>query len=150
MKAEAELKLFRNLLDQANDAIFVIDPETGCFLDINAQACSNLGYGLEELRKMCVWDIEMLIPDIFSWKARVQEVKKEGHAVREGRQRRKDGTVFPVEVNASYIVLEKRDYFVAVVRDVTERKKMEEVKGTENIRRKSDREFCSGNLCAEP
>ncbi|MHB8880319.1 MAG: hybrid sensor histidine kinase/response regulator [Thermodesulfovibrionales bacterium] len=125
-KTEVELKLFRNLIDQANDAIFVIDPESGRFLDINARACSSLGYGLEELLKMCVWDIETRIPDISSWKARVQNVRKEGHAVREGRHRRKDGTVFPVEVNANYISLEKRDFFVAVVRDITERKEAQE------------------------
>ena len=35
-KAENELRLFKNLINQANDAIFVIDPVTGRFLDLNA------------------------------------------------------------------------------------------------------------------
>jgi PAS domain S-box-containing protein/putative nucleotidyltransferase with HDIG domain len=123
---EDDLKLFRYLIDQTNDAIFVIEPETGCFLDINARACSNLGYERKELLKMCITDIETLIPDISSWKARVDEVRKTGHAVREGRQRRKDGTTLPVEVNANYISRERRDYLVTVARDITERKKAEE------------------------
>jgi PAS domain S-box-containing protein len=126
-EAEDELKLFRNLLDKANDSIFVIDPETACFLDVNAKSCSNLGYSREELLKMCVPDIETRIPDMSSWRARVIEVKNKGHAVREGRQKRKDGTTFPIEVSANYISFEKRDYFVAVVRDITERKEAEEV-----------------------
>lgn len=121
-----ELRLFRDLIDQASDSIFVIDPETGRFLDVNAKSCSNLNYGREELLTMHVPDIETFIPDMPSWRARSDEVKNKKHSVREGRQKRKDGTTFPVEVNANYISHEKRDYFVAVVRDITERKKMAE------------------------
>src|SRR5271168_2881176 len=39
-----ELKLFRALVDQSNDAIEVVDPETLRFLDANEKACSELGY----------------------------------------------------------------------------------------------------------
>src|SRR5271170_5608430 len=39
-----ELTLFRTLLDQTNDAIEVIDPETLRFLDVNERACAELGY----------------------------------------------------------------------------------------------------------
>src|SRR6202044_1597826 len=44
-----ELKLFRTLVDQCNDAIEVVDPETYRFLDVNEKACSVLGYSREEL-----------------------------------------------------------------------------------------------------
>ena len=42
----------------------------------------------------------------------------------ESKHRRKDGSIFPVEINGSYIRLE-RDYILAVVRDTTERKRTE-------------------------
>jgi PAS domain S-box-containing protein/putative nucleotidyltransferase with HDIG domain len=125
-KAEAELRLFRNLLDRSHDALFVVDPETGIFLDVNAKACSSLGYGREELLKMNIFDIQSKIPDSFSWKDHVNEVKNKGHMVLEGRNKRKDDSTFPVEVNVSYVSLEKRDYMVGVVRDITERKQAEE------------------------
>jgi PAS domain S-box-containing protein len=125
-RSNGDLRLFRYLIDRTNDAIFVIDPETGCFLDVNAKACSNLGYERKELLKMCVPDVETLVPNLSSWKSRVAEVKKTGAAVRKGRQKRKDGTTFPVEVNSTYISHENKDYFVAVARDITERKKSEE------------------------
>src|ERR1700724_3563072 len=52
-----ELKLFRTLVDQCNDAIEVVDPETLRFLDVNEKACSELGYSREELLSLRVPDI---------------------------------------------------------------------------------------------
>jgi PAS domain S-box-containing protein len=127
VKAEDELRLFKNLINQANDAILVIDPVTGRFLDVNAKACNNLGYDREELLEMEVLDIDdIVMPDTLSWKTHVDKIKNEGQLFLEGRHRRKDGTTYPVEVNVKYISLEKSDYMVAVVRDISERKKAEE------------------------
>jgi len=57
-----ELKLFRTLVDQTNDAIEVVDPETMRFLDVNEKACSELGYSREELLSMGVFDIDRRLP----------------------------------------------------------------------------------------
>ena len=54
----------------------------------------------------------------------MEELRRSGFMVFESVHRRKDGTTFPVEINASYIRLE-RDYILAVVRDVTERRRTE-------------------------
>ncbi len=124
-RVEENLRLFRNLIDQSNDAIFVGDPETGRILDANDKACTSLGYKREELLSMHVFDFETVLPDHFSWKEHVQEVKKKGYLIFEGRQRRKDGTILPVEVNISYVSLEKNNYMLTVARDITERKRME-------------------------
>ncbi len=125
-RAEEKLRLFRNLIDQSNDAIFVIDPETGRILDANNKACSSLGYRREELLSMHVFDFATTLPDHFFWKEHAQEVKKKGHLILEGQQRRKDSTILPVEVNISYISLGKNNYMLSVVRDITERKQAEE------------------------
>jgi PAS domain-containing protein len=53
-----ELSLFRTLLDQSNDAIKVIDPETLRFLDANERSYRELGYSREELLSMTVHDID--------------------------------------------------------------------------------------------
>jgi PAS domain S-box-containing protein len=53
-----DLTLFRTLLDQSNDAIQVVDPETLRFLDVNERACIELGYSREELLSMTVLDID--------------------------------------------------------------------------------------------
>src|SRR6185295_971987 len=44
IQSEAAVKLFRALLDQADDSIEVIDPVTGRFLDCNEKSFSSLGY----------------------------------------------------------------------------------------------------------
>src|SRR5208282_994018 len=53
-----DLTLFRTLLDQSNDAIQVMDPETQRFLDVNERTCADLGYSREELLSMTVFDID--------------------------------------------------------------------------------------------
>lgn len=125
-RTETDLELFKNLIDQTNDSIAVIDPETSRFLDVNDKLCRNLGYKKEELLKLGVVDIEAVLPDNFSWKEHVKEVRKRGGLVLEGAHRRKDGTTFPVEVNVRYVSQGERGYMVGVARDITKRKKMEE------------------------
>lgn len=125
-QADAELRLFRSLIDRTNDAIFVVDPDTGRFLYVNEKACGSLGYSREELLQMSVTDIEAVVPDNFSWEAHVREVRTQGAMLLEGQHKCKDGLIFPVEVNVSFIGHEQADYMVAVVRDITERKRGEE------------------------
>ncbi len=115
-----DLKLFRTLVDECNDAIEVVDPETLRFLDVNEKACSALGYSREELLSLAVFDIDPAVTD--SSIAKIQEEwRKSGLLVVESLHRRKDGTIFPVEVSTRRVQLE-RDYIVAVVRDLTEHK----------------------------
>ncbi len=71
-------------------------------------------------------DVEEAFPDQSAWDAHVKEVKSKGSMIMEGVTRRNDGTLFPVEINSSYIALDKKDYLVAVVRDITRRKQVEE------------------------
>ncbi len=55
--AVRELRLFRSLLDQSNDAIEVVDPETLRFLDVNETECAQLGYSRDELSSMTIFDV---------------------------------------------------------------------------------------------
>jgi PAS domain S-box-containing protein len=118
------LTLFRSLVDHANDAIEVVDPENGRFLDVNQQACITHGYTREEYLALRVQDMNPRVSDR-PWAELIGELRKDGSRVVETQHRRKDGTFFPVEINVTYVRL-KRDYMLAVVRDITERKKTEE------------------------
>lgn len=118
---EEQSDLFSSLLNQSSDAIFITDPKTGRFLNVNDKACSSLGYSREELTRMGVLDIEAVIPDHFSWEAHIKEVREKGALLLEGRHKRKDGTTIPVEVNVKYVTQGKDAYMVAMIRDMTER-----------------------------
>lgn len=119
------LILFKSIINQSNDAILVIDPETSHFITANDKACSNLGYSHDELIEMGVIDIEAILPDSFSWSEHVKEVQKKGYMVLEGIHKRKNGTTFPVEVNVKFVVAGNKNYMVAIARDITERKEDE-------------------------
>ncbi|EDY20491.1 PAS/PAC sensor hybrid histidine kinase [Chthoniobacter flavus Ellin428] len=124
---EEALKLFRTLIDRATDTIEVVDPVTGRFLDVNERACQVHGYSREEYLRLRVPDLEVGI-DFETpgrWVEHVDHIRQAGSKALVGAHRRKDGSIFPVEVNANYITLD-RDYVISVVRDVTERKFAEE------------------------
>lgn len=116
------LHLFRMLVDRSNDAFEIVDPETARFLDVNDKACADLGYTREELRRMCVFDIDPAT-NAAQWTATMAKIRQGPLSV-ETTHRRKDGSIFQVEVNMRHVSLH-RDYLVVVARDITERKAAE-------------------------
>jgi PAS domain S-box-containing protein len=124
-QAEQSLTLFRALIDRTNDSVEVVDPDTGRILDVNEQACRVHGYTREEYLALRVPDLDPTLREPGDWDRNVADLRRSGSLIYQGRHRRKDGSVFPVEVNVTYIRLD-RDYLLAVVRDVTERKRAEQ------------------------
>ncbi|WP_254611688.1 PAS domain S-box protein [Haloterrigena gelatinilytica] len=121
---ERELELFRTLLDHSTDSVLVVDPETGRYLDVNDTACERRGYSRSEFLELTVPDLETEIPDREAWRSFVEELRAEGRLTFDGAHRRKDGSTYPVEVNAAHVELD-REYVIAVARDVTERREYE-------------------------
>jgi PAS domain S-box-containing protein len=121
-QAEERLKLFRTLLDQSNDSIEIIDPITFRLLDVNEGACRALDYTREELLSMRINDID---PKFAAHPERyLESIEKSGQARMESIHRRKDGSMFPVEVSIKNINLDK-PYGLSISRDITERKQAE-------------------------
>lgn len=122
-RAADALEMFRTLVDRVNDAIEVIDPETGQFLDINEKACTDLGFAREELLSLSYPDVDPQT-DMATFRRNKERLWDSGALLVESVHRRKDGSTFPVEVNMKWVWLD-RDYIVAVVRDIGERRKSE-------------------------
>jgi len=116
-----KLKLFRSLIDQSSDAIEAVDPETLRFIDVNEKACLDLGYSREELLSMSVFDVDSNA-DQYLAPAVNEKLERTGSAIFESLKRRKDGSTFPAEVHIKRVHV-TREYYVVVVRDVTERKR---------------------------
>jgi PAS domain S-box-containing protein len=117
---------FRAFIDHASDAFFLNTwrPKAR-FVDVNGQACASLGYTRDELTGMGPADIS---PDVTP--ALLDDLRKRvdaGETVTfDLRHRRKDGSVFPVEVRLRAITLEGRRYGLALARDMTDRKVAED------------------------
>lgn len=114
---------FRAVLDQAGEAIFMIDPATGGFIDVNETACRTLGYARDELLEMSIGDIEAETPDWFT-SIKLSDPKKPSVPI-ERYHVRKDGTQIPVELALSCRHYVGQEYILAVAREITERKQME-------------------------
>ncbi|TET83804.1 MAG: PAS domain S-box protein, partial [Desulfobacteraceae bacterium] len=114
---------YRALFETAQDAIFLSD-ERGRFLDVNQAACESLGYTKEELLELRNKDIDA---DPSGYEAFVQ--------VRDGLvenmrfdldQRRKDGTLLPVEITGCFFTSGGQRISLAIARDITKRKRSED------------------------
>lgn len=130
--AESKLSLFRTLVDHANDSIEVVDVSTGRFIDVNQTACDIHGYTREEYLARSVSDLDPIVAQR-TWAQFLEEISGAASNTFESERRRKDGSVFPVEVSTTIVRLE-RDYLLAVVRDITERKQVEEALRREQAR----------------
>lgn len=134
-QANKELSLFRSLIEHSSDAIFIVDPETARFLDVNETACRSLGYSRAELLGMGVGDIQAAAATAAEWNAMRDKILAAGTLLIEGRHKRADGSLFPVEVSVSLAIIEGRKYLLAGARDITERKRMEEaIKEVDTLR----------------
>jgi PAS domain S-box-containing protein len=122
-QAGEALRLFRALLDQSNDSIEVLDPETARFIDVNEKGFTCLGYSRAEFLSLRLFDIELGLK-MQAWPQLLAKIRTTGSVRGEGIHQRKDGTTFPVEFSVKLVKLD-RDYLLAVVRDISERKEME-------------------------
>ena len=122
--AEAALKeserLYRTVIEQATENIFLIDVETRRIVESNHAFREALGYSEEELDRMTLYDI--VAADSESVDRNLRRTLEQGRAsVGERRYRRKDGTLLDVEAAGSIIVRDGRQTLVAVAHDITER-----------------------------
>lgn len=124
-QTEDEARLFRRLLDNVRDGIYVYRPNTTVPIDVNETACRMLGYTRAELCRMDVTEFADFRPDERRWSQYVDEVMRSGHSLFEDRHVRKDGRAMPVEVSISRVHAGGEPYLVAVIRDITERKQAE-------------------------
>ncbi len=121
-QAENSLLQFRKLMDETNDAFYLIDPQTSRYIDFNKSAHEKLGYSREELSQLGVADIAEHVTSMDVWKERVALVQEKGSLIFESNYRRKDGTIFPTEVSARMLEYNGKTILVANVRDITRRK----------------------------
>lgn len=121
--AQHRMELLDRAIDLSSDAIFLID-EQFRFNYVNATACRTLGYHREELLTMTPLDIDPDVTPDFLRTCR-QDTAVGITNIFETRHRRKDGSVFPVEISVAGFVDDGAPFMLAVVRDITERKRAE-------------------------
>ncbi|MBD3256781.1 MAG: PAS domain S-box protein, partial [Candidatus Lokiarchaeota archaeon] len=121
---------FRTLFNNLRDGVLVHpilpNDQPGPFEQVNEAACAMLGYSPQEFSTMSPWELDD--PDTSSEyiPETMQELEEKGHALFEATEVTKSGRKVQVEVNANIIELEGNPHILSVVRDITERKRVEE------------------------
>jgi PAS domain S-box-containing protein len=125
-KKEEILLQFKISIDKALDAVYWINEEGG-FDYVNEQASKMLGYTHDELIRLHLPDIDPAISidsHKKSWERLCQNKKLERVSL-ERKQKKKDGSLIPVEINSIFIWMEKKGFQVTYVKDISERKEFE-------------------------
>ncbi len=124
-QAEQQIKLLSHALDQVHEAAFLITPNAR-FLYVNQEACRSLEYSRDELLEMAIPNID---PD-FSTKRTEEhftDLLRRGTLTFESHHRTQSGHIFPVEISSSVLEYAGSTYVLSLVRDITERKQMEDM-----------------------
>jgi PAS domain S-box-containing protein len=111
---------YRSLIEQANDAIILIDSKFR-FIDINPAGLSLIGYDKEEFLQMKIFDVYFK-EDIEKEPLKIDQLLTNKYSNTPRRLKRKDGSGFYAEVSTQ--VLENGEILV-IARDITERKAAE-------------------------
>jgi len=126
---------FRELFNSGYDAIFIFEilenniPE---LIEVNQIACKMFGYTAEEFLKQKIRDLEpVLSREVLQ--ERIQTLLKEKSLSYETVLRTKQGDLIPVEVVNTFSKYEDHQVVQAVVRDITERKKIEKIQREKEI-----------------
>lgn len=129
VRAERELRAneirYRTIVDHAADAI-MLRTDDGKLVDVNQYACESLGYTREELLGMTPRDFVDPNEDPASFRSIGERLMAGEVFGFESRFRRKDGTVFPVDVRVRPFWQGGQHLNLAIVRDITERKQAEQ------------------------
>lgn len=126
-KAEESSTRLGKILEESLNEIYIFDAETLQFMLVNEGARKNLGYTMEELKKLTPLDLKTEhTPESFT--ALVEPLRSGAQQIVRftTNHKRKDGTRYDVDVSLQTTIYEDRPAFVAVILDVTDRKKAEE------------------------
>lgn len=118
-------KRYRMIFENANDGIIIHDTEGNIF-DVNKNMYKRLGYSKEKMLQM---KLSNLVAPEYAGKIkdRTKDLEKAGVAIFESGDRRKDGSILPVEVSARTIEYKGQKAILSVVREITQRKMAEEL-----------------------
>jgi len=121
-ESDARLRVF---VDHATDGFFVHDGTTGVVVEVNQQACASLGYTRDELIGSAT--------SVFDPHASREMLDEIGRRLASGeivtfdsRHIRKDGSSFPVEVRIRGFEARGQLFHLALVRDTTARRELED------------------------
>lgn len=115
---------YRSLFEHTKAIMFLIDPDTGRFVDVNLTACSYYGYSKKEFLQKKITDINTLNEDDVRQKMLMAKSEQRSHFY--FTHRLACGALRPVEVFTSPVEIGGRKLLYSIIHDITERREAEE------------------------
>jgi diguanylate cyclase (GGDEF)-like protein/PAS domain S-box-containing protein len=122
----AQLQRFRSAMDATADAIFLLSRSTLCFVEVNATACTMLGYRRDELFSMGLADIGLVAPERMADECDAIVGGAGAGELIETGVLRKDGSLLQVEMHRQAQRFGADWIIVCVLRDITERQEVQQ------------------------
>lgn len=113
----------QSILDTTLDGFWRTDLQ-GHLLEVNPSYCQMSGYTQDELLGLHISDLEEL-EDAHDTAKRIARLIQHGHDQFESRHRRKDGTVWPVEISTTYNARLSPPCCFVFIRDISERVRLQ-------------------------
>ena len=124
-KQQALLKHFEYLVKYANDIFLLTDKHLN-IVEVNKRALEVYGYPRDELIGMNISKLRH--PDaVKNLKEKVESLSNSSEAIYETLHINKEGLEIPVEISLRNVEINDTNYYQAILRDISERKKAEEV-----------------------
>lgn len=114
------------IINGARDGILIVDVKTLKFVNANPAICEMIGYRRDELLKLGVEDIHPPEGLDYALEQFRKLAYEKGGLAKEVSVKRKDGSVFLVDITAALIKNDRQDLLAGFVRDVTERRRIEQ------------------------
>lgn len=124
-QSHGRLDLFREVLDHSQDAVMILEADSGRFLGVNQQACHFLGRARQALLAMSATELPQLGLDAERWRGFVERLKTRVEQLSTLDLPRTNGGSLPLEVSLKYHEADGRAYILAVARDHTQRRRDE-------------------------
>jgi PAS domain S-box-containing protein len=125
-KVEDELRKselrFRKLFESHSAIKLLVEPESGSIIDANKAAAEYYGWPVPKLKKMRIADISAYPEDEIISNMKV--VMKNSSATFEAVHRLADGSLRDVEIFASKINIDDKNYLHSIIHDITDKKKI--------------------------
>lgn len=126
-QAERSLLKFQYSFEHAPTAVYWINRE-GNIVYGNNHACQSLKYNRDELLNMHIWDIDPSYSKetwFLKWNQNTPKKPDEKSEHVESLHKRKDNTLFPVEITSRHLWFENEELLISFVHDITEFKQAE-------------------------
>ena len=113
---------YKTLFEQVNAASFMATLD-GKILEANQKACELFGYAWDELVEKVA--LSELLPASLDWSQLIEEIASKGGMTFETEGIAKNSDHIPVEISTSLFQMEGKPVMLALIQDITERKKSE-------------------------